>query len=493
MKKFGLFIKIYLGFLLTTIAIVGATVYLDHLTGSGPEIWHWQQTVNKTVSFYSSESLRIFDKDGPGALKAFLDRLEKATGIRGFLLDAAGNEISGREMPTDVKKAALSAMVRGSAGTLRDEQFMVGIEKVIGNKGVYTFAALYPRSPHSGPPGFGHPGPPGPPPDARMGHPPIGRMGPPPPLHGPPPGFSPLHFYVRLLIALVISGVACFLLARYLTRPILALGHATRQLADGNLSMRVGYALKSRKDELSELATDFDLMAERIETLLVSQRSLLRDVSHELRSPLARLNVSLELCRSRFGAEGGDLLDRIEREVQRLNDLIGQILTLNRIEMASLNVEKTEINLEVLLEEVAADANYEAGDPRVTILGSAPCILNGNHDLLRRAIENTVRNALYHTPPKSPVEISLRALPANEKGVRIASVTVRDHGKGIPAAELSLIFRPFYKASGEDGSKGGTGLGLAIAEAALRQHGGTITARNAPDGGLIIEMTLPIA
>ncbi len=487
MKRFGLFLKIYLSFLLTTIVIVSTFVYLDHLTGSGPMIRHWRQTVGKTISFYGTEAVRIYDQEGAPSLKDFFSRLEKATGVQAFLFDKAGHEISGRPMSGKTKEMIASVMSdRYDGGELHDEHFSAMAEKIAGLKGTYSFVSIRPhpfpmgpvpppmQGPHFGPssdqrPGFGlHPMPP----------------------PGPPPGFSPLHFYVRLFIALVLSGLACFLLARYLTRPIFTLGHAARQLAGGNLSIRVGHALSSHKDELAGLAADFDLMAERIETLLVSQQNLLRDVSHELRSPLARLNVSLELCRKRFGMEGEDLLSRMENEVRKLDRLIGQILTLNRIEMDPVNIAKAPVDLEELLEEVIADANYEAGQNRTTLLESRPCSVHGNRELLRRAFENTVRNALSHTPPDSTVEITLRCAGTEEaKGT--ASIVIRDHGEGVPESELNLIFRPFYRVAESGALSAGTGLGLAIAEAALRRHGGSIVARNAPDGGLIMEMTLP--
>ena len=486
MKRFSLFIKIYLSFLLITIIVATALVYLDHLTGSGPVIKHWQQTVDRTLLFYGGEAVRIYDHEGAPALKDFFTRLEGATGIRGFLFDSEGVEISGRAIDNDVKKMALAAVNHSTTGASYPERFGLVAERVKGAKATYVFAVLFHKPP---PPGsipdlikgpLHGPPPPGPHPEPHLMLPP-----------GPPPNGLSLHFYVRLIIALIVSGLACFLLARYLTSPILTLSHAARQLAAGNLSVRVGHLLGVRKDELSGLAADFDLMAERIESLLVSQRNLLRDVSHELRSPLARLNVALELCRQRFGSEGEKPLDRIEQEAGRLNELIGQILTFNRIETGTAAMDKADVQLDELLEEVVADANFETGQVRTVILHKQPCIVDGNRDLLRRAIENTVRNALYHTPADGKVEIALSSLEQRD-GKSVALITVRDYGRGVPEESLPLIFKPFYKVSEGGEFNSGTGLGLAITEAAIRQHGGSISARNASGGGLVIEMVIPL-
>ena len=181
--------------------------------------------------------------------------------------------------------------------------------------------------------------------------------------HPPPPPGSEQPSYmivIRLLAVLTVSGMICYVLARYLTAPILGLGAAARRLASGDLKVRVGPTMGSRNDEISRLAHDFDGMAERIESLLTSQRVLLRDISHELRSPLARLNVAVELCRKRSDAEAGKALDRIEREACKLNELIEQLLTLNRVESGISGHEKTQIDLARLIHEISEDADFEA-------------------------------------------------------------------------------------------------------------------------------------
>jgi two-component system sensor histidine kinase CpxA len=267
------------------------------------------------------------------------------------------------------------------------------------------------------------------------------------------------------------------------------MGSAARQLAAGNLSVRVGPTLGGRRDELSSLAHDFDLMAERIETLLTSQRNLLRDVSHELRSPLARMRVALELCRQRFGDQTANDLDRIEIEANKLNDLIGQILTYNKIEAQAAEIKTVNIDLASLIKDIVADANYETIKSRVVILCNEEISVEGNHDLLRRAIENIVRNALYYTPEDSVVEIKSQLQRSD--GKYQAVITISDHGKGIPEEALPLIFKPFFKIADVPQHTDGTGLGLAISHTAIRLHNGSIKAENDPAGGLIMEIILP--
>jgi signal transduction histidine kinase len=229
-------------------------------------------------------------------------------------------------------------------------------------------------------------------------------------------------------------------------------------------------------------------MAERIEALLTSQQQLIRDISHELRSPLARLSVALGLARQKTGDSATSQLDRIELEAERLNEMIGQLLSLARMEGAAGPPEKSPVRLDSLVREVAEDAGFEAQERNCTVrLESAPvCTVEGSPDLLRSAVENVVRNAVRYTAAGTPVEISMIA---NDS---LAVLTVRDHGPGVPESELTRLFRPFYRvAAARERNTGGTGLGLAITERAVRLHGGTITAANAPDGGLVVTIQVP--
>jgi two-component system sensor histidine kinase CpxA len=267
----------------------------------------------------------------------------------------------------------------------------------------------------------------------------------------------------------------------------------TRHLAAGDLSARVGEGLIHRKDEVAELGRDVDLMAERIESLVGAHQRLIRDVSHELRSPLARLNVALELARQSAGPAHSAPFDRIERESERLNELISQLLMLTKLENESSAIQRTDLDIASLVEEVAQDVDFEArgNDRGVVTTASEPLMLNGHRELLRQALENLIRNAARYTATGTKVEVSLSRKDSGGRGW--AHVGIRDQGPGVPESELKNIFRPFYRVDdARERQSGGAGVGLAIADRAVRLHGGSLRASNAPGGGLIMEMDLPL-
>ncbi len=302
---------------------------------------------------------------------------------------------------------------------------------------------------------------------------------------------NPYRLTPRLAAAFLVTGLVAYLLARSLTAPIGQLRRATQQFAAGHLATRVRKDIRGR-DEIADLAEDFDRMAEHIEELVGSQKRLLRDISHELRSPLARLNVALALARQKSGAEAGAPLDRIEREAERLNDLIGQLLTLTQLESGAERLEKSSVDLQNLVHEIAADADFEARsvNRRVRVEANRGAVIQGSEELLRRAIENVVRNAVRYTAENSTVEIVLER--RTEGGADLAVIRVRDHGQGVPEAALEKLFLPFYRAEdARDRQSGGTGIGLTIAERAVRLHGGRVSAANAPEGGLAVNIELP--
>jgi len=292
----------------------------------------------------------------------------------------------------------------------------------------------------------------------------------------------------RLAILVFVVGGLSFWLARYLTSPLGPLRRATRRLSRGDLTARVEGDVGRRRDEIGELARDFDAMAERIEGLVESQQRLLRDVSHELRSPLARLVVALELARSRAGEAVAGPHDRIEREAARLEDLISQLLLLQRLEAGTAEHETTPVDLDELLVEVAADAGFEASGDGIEVRfeGSVDGQVVGRKALLRSAFDNVIRNAVHHAPEGSAVEIELGRADDD------VMVTVRDLGPGVPEEEISRIFEPFYRVGeARDRASGGSGLGLAIAARAVRAHGGTIEVTNHSEGGLVVTVQLP--
>ena len=230
---------------------------------------------------------------------------------------------------------------------------------------------------------------------------------------------------------------------------------------------------------------------------LASQRRLLGDISHELRSPLARLNVALELARQRAGSDATSALERIQKEAENLNEMIGQLLALTRLESGAEGLRKTPFDLVELVSAITADAQFEAGSRNraVRLKSSGPCTIVGNEPLLRRAVENVVRNALQYTADGTEVEVQLNcgeADSASDSNSRTAVITVRDHGSGVPENALGEIFRPFYRVDdARDREAGGVGLGLAIADRAVRLHEGKVEAANEPTGGLLVTISLP--
>jgi signal transduction histidine kinase len=291
-----------------------------------------------------------------------------------------------------------------------------------------------------------------------------------------------------LVIALGVSAAICFLLARYLVAPVDRLRRATRQMAGGDLNVRVLPTLHGRQDDLALLAADLDAMAERLRTLLETKQQLLRDVSHELRSPLARLQLALTLA-MREPAAADRQLKRIAREADRLEHLIRRTLALARMEMPAHTLERSAVSVGELLTDIVDDVTIEAdarGCP-VSLKLAGPVRVSGDPELLRSTFENVIRNAVQHSPPGSPVGITVTA------GGDVVTIQVRDHGNGVPEQELKLIFEPFYRVDkARDPADGGAGLGLAIAQRAVDLHGGRIEARNAGSGGLIVSITLPV-
>jgi len=312
---------------------------------------------------------------------------------------------------------------------------------------------------------------------------------------------------LRFLAAFAVAGLLCLVLARQLTRPIVDLQHATRRLANGDTSYRIEV---TRHDELGRLEEDFNHMSAQLQMLVERRDELLRRVSHELRSPLARLSASLELLRQQVHTAWPHLepdfrvaesIQRCDREVARLNDLIGQLLTYSRITQMP-SVEMKPFDLERLVLDVAADVNYEAeaADCSVEVVECFPCLTTGDSELLRSAIENVLRNAVYHTRPQTRVTMSMQA-----HGDQEVAVVITDNGPGVPPESLDRIFEPFFRLSLESGSElmtahateqrrwHGAGLGLSIAKRAINLHRGRINAVNGLSSGLVVSIVLPIS
>ena len=297
-----------------------------------------------------------------------------------------------------------------------------------------------------------------------------------------------------LLGLLFVVTVLCFWLAYHIAAPIHNIQSAARRVAQGDLSARVPHAVSLRRDELAALAMDFDSMVERIETLIRTQRNLLTSVSHELRSPLARLNVSLALMRKHTPQEAFDICERMERDIARIDALIEQLLTLSRLEAGLSLGERENVNFTLLVQEVVADGNFEAQSlgKSVSLESSSPVVLETADSLaLRSACENIVRNAIHFTRPGTEVNVALGI--DNAASSRHVFLTVRDQGPGVPKDALQNIFSPFFRINGPGRRKEGNGLGLAIALEAIRLHHGSITASNLNPEGLEISVRLPVS
>jgi two-component system sensor histidine kinase CpxA len=227
-------------------------------------------------------------------------------------------------------------------------------------------------------------------------------------------------------------------------------------------------------------------MATQIEELISRQRQLISDVSHELRSPLARLNVALDLGRERKGSDPA--FDHMEEDLGLLDEMIGRLLTIAKLDMSAPQVPMTEVDVTELVSQVVRNAEFESRELSggVRIVAEQQCFLHGNTELLQSAVENVVRNAIRYSEPGTSVEVSLTCDGS------LMRLTVRDHGPGVPEAELLRIFEPFYRVKdARDRQSGGAGLGLAIAERVVRIHGGTIRAQNVSPHGLQIEIIMP--
>ena len=300
-------------------------------------------------------------------------------------------------------------------------------------------------------------------------------------------GFPEAH-WAALLVAILATGSASWLLARSITRPVSALGLATRDLAAGNLDVRVQPAVSARRDELGALSRDFDAMAGRLRETLRGRERLLGDISHELRSPLARMRVALGLARQP-GGDVGRQLERLEAEAERLDRLIGQVLQLSRLDAGAGTLAVEDVDLAELLDGIARDAAFEAQPRAVRIDWQAPARgarVRGAAPLLASAVENVVRNAVRYATPGSAVAIGL------EQDACTFRIVVRDRGPGVPDRELERIFEPFHRiADSREREAGGDGIGLAITARVMKAHGGRASATNAPDGGLIVTLELP--
>lgn len=425
----SLFAKILLWFWAALVINTIGSAVISGLSGPRPYL------LSRLVAFQLGEARAAYEAGGKPGLEQFMERFHKIFAVRGMLTSAAGRDLLTGEDESDL-------LTRPSARTrfpaLRLRRAVVSRQS---EDGKYWFLFVIPNER-------------------------LGRW-----------VLLPQHWWMMG------AGVfLCYLLAYYLTYPVRRLQRAVERFGHGDLSAR---AASRRRDELGELARTFDRMADRIQTLLSAERRLLLDISHELRSPLSRLRVAVELARS--GQSRDTALNRIDKEAERLNALVSGLLQVTRAEGDPDSLRREPVRLDRLLEELVGDASLEAQarGSEVRLAGTQAVTVPGDAELLRRAIENVIRNAIRHTPEATAVQASLE-----EAGGR-AIVRVRDYGPGVPEEALPRIFDAFYRVESDRGrDSGGTGLGLSIARRAVELHEGSIRARNAGPG-LAVEIDLP--
>ena len=285
----------------------------------------------------------------------------------------------------------------------------------------------------------------------------------------------------------------CLGLAYHIASPIHSIQSTARKVAQGDLKARVPTSVSKRFDELAALANDFDSMVCRLDLLIQTQKNLLNSVSHELRSPLARINLSLAILKKHSLPDTDDMFHRLDRDVAGIDLMMGQLLTLSRLEAGLSASKREEVDFSELVEEAVADGNFEAqamGKSVILFLSGSVVLRNADPHALRSACQNVIRNAIRFTPPGSDVRVILEV--DQSAAVPFAIVTVRDHGPGVPEDLLQAIFLPFYRTSGYAEGAEGNGLGLAIASEAIRLHRGMISAANLLPSGLQVTIRLPI-
>lgn len=393
-------------------------------------------------------AVESYEFSGSPGLRRYFEEMSASSRVEVALVDQFGHELSGRGIPDGVGDVLATAQDSGQSSFKTGMRWR-GASVVERPEGRFIFVAAFRPF------------------ESNWSN-----------------GVIPL---LRLAVALLSGGLLCLLLAGHFAKPIQVLQVVAGRIADGDLSVRASPVLGLRNDELSDLAEDFDRMADRVQTLLERQQALLADVSHELRSPLARMSLSLELLR-RGDTEA---VERMQVDMNRLDTSIGQILALARLEHRGTQQSLSVLNLRDVVESIAEDSRFEGSEHSKAIVLSRmdDCWLKGDPTLVRSCIENVVRNAVQYTKPFTEVSISLEFFGRDQK--EFAKILVRDQGEGVPTEVLARLFDPFFRVARPGEQNRGTGLGLSIAQRIVTSHGGSIVARNQPSGGLEIEVRFP--
>lgn len=449
----SLFLKIFLWFWLAIGTLVGMFLFVGWTTQNEPFARQFRNFMNEAFAFQAQTAAQIYQNEGVAGLDEYVTRLKSSERVTAVgVMSASGDVISGDDLVSGNRRLFDQARVTDELVFDRTREDTIAARRVSLKDGSTVIVMTNIKRPPT------------------------------------PIVADRSTLLIRIVVLMLTGGLVCYGLARYLTKPIVRLRTATRQLADGDLQARVGEKVGRGRDEIAQLSRDFDEMAERIGNLVMSEKRLTQDISHELRSPLARLGVALEIAKQKAGNETSAPLARIEKESLRLNEMISRLLLLSKLETGAMDVERQPLALGRLVNETAADADFEArAIGKKVVSGEIEEVrLEGSDSLLRSAVENVLRNAVRYTTPEVPVSISMK----NES--ETAVIRIQDGGGGVPENELEKLFRPFYRvAEARDRASGGVGLGLAIAERAVHAHGGAISARN-NENGLLVEIRLPL-
>jgi two-component system, OmpR family, sensor histidine kinase CpxA len=428
-------------------------------------LWPSQTFIGRAAKYFAFNlettgrmGIDLYEQSGPSALNEFLGSIETISAFKLYILTAQGDPLKATAVPSGARALGRRALSTQSVQAQNWTTHPLIAQPVVSASGrAYTVLLELPE-------GLAQV-------LIQMSH----------------------ALFLRIAAALLASGLVCFLMVRYVTSPIRKLQAAVRKFARGDLSVRVASGIGRRQDEIADLGRDFDAMAMRIESLMHAHENLLRDVAHELRSPLTRLNVALEIARKHGDAKMSGFLDRIGGEARQLSHLITQVLVLSRLENIEVERHLEPICLESLIEPIVRDANFEGqmDASSVTFDCRRKVTLTADGRLVHSAIENIVRNALRFSPPGSPVEIIQQVEASQDRSV--ALVVISDRGPGVPPEALENLFKPFFRVAAKKGRPGGgAGVGMAIAYHAVNLHRGAIRAVNRANGGLTVEIRLPM-
>ena len=454
----GLFPKIFLWLWLTLILIFASTTIWTFVTKSGLWFSIWRNAVEEGLKASGQGALSAHARQGKTALLQYFLRLERKSHIQFRLYTENGKELTGRMSYPEAEHLVYPALDNDHlVFTMNMSEFLAALRLVdtAGDRFVIVrqstkgvMAALFSEQ------------------------------------------LPSLLF--KILLAGAILSLLSFVLTRYITIPIFTLKKVVNQFTNGNFTIRAKKLLGHRKDEISKLGEDFDLMAEQIQSLMNTQKQLLRDISHELRSPLTRLSIALDLVKEDHSIGNNKYFQQIEKENDRMNSLIDQLLTVVRLQNGKAVNKPSFFNLTLLMNKVASNAAFEAQVKKCVIKCrlEEEVYIYGIEELIFSAIENVLRNSVYYTLPGTEIKISLERI---EKDAHIfAVIEVHDQGPGVPEASLKDIFRPFFRLNeARDRRSGKTGLGLSIAEQAIHIHDGGIHGFNSPNGGFVVHMRLP--